>query len=82
MSDLFREQKEDKPLNFLELEEIKPESSEDVRKRAREAIQFIKNLDCKNVGVISHGFFIWYFLEQCGQKPQPTCNCQAITFQV
>lgn len=79
-SDLVREQKEDKPLNYLDFEEIIPENQEDVRKRAREAIELIKSLEYNNIGIVSHGYFIWYFLEQCGQTPQPTCNCQSITF--
>lgn len=82
MSDLFREQKEDKPLNFLDFEEIKPESHEDVRKRAKEAVEFIKNLKSDNIGIISHGCYLWYFLEQCGQPPQGLYNCQAITFKL
>ena len=81
-SDLIREQKEDKPLNYLDLEEIVPENAEDVRKRAREAIELIKSLEYNNIGIVSHGYFIWYFLEQCGQPPQPTYNCQSITFSL
>ncbi|QKF94678.1 histidine phosphatase superfamily clade-1 [Fadolivirus algeromassiliense] len=82
MSELFREQKEDKPLNYLDFEEIKPESPEDARKRAREAIEFIKTIKSDNIGIISHGCFIWYLLEQVGQPPQPTHNCQAIQFNI
>jgi broad specificity phosphatase PhoE len=81
-SHLFREQRETSILNFLEGEEIIPESSDDVRKRAREAIAYIKTLDYENIGIISHGYFIWYFLEQCGQQPIPTHNTQAISFEL
>ncbi len=80
VSDLFREQKEDKPLNYLDLEEIKPESPYDARRRDNEAIEFIKNIKSDNIGIISHGCFIWYFLEQIGYPPTSTHNCQAITF--
>lgn len=82
MSHLFREQREDSLLNFLENEEIIPESPDDVRKRAREAIEFIRTLDYENIGIVSHGYFIWYFLEQCGQKPISTHNTQSITFEL
>lgn len=82
LSHLFREQRETSQLNFLPNEEIIPESPDDVRKRAREAIQFIKNLDYTDIGIISHGYFIWYFLEQCGQPTTPTYNTQSITFEL
>lgn len=82
VSDLFREQKEDKPLNYLDFEEVEPENSETIRKRAIEAINFIKNLDSDNIGIISHGCFIWYFLEQIGMPPKPTYNCQEISFTI
>lgn len=80
--DLFREQKEDSSLNYLENEIIQPETLDDVRKRAQQAIQFIKSHNSGNIGIISHGYFMWYFLEQCGQPPIPTYNCQSITFEL
>lgn len=79
-TDLVRKQKEDHTLNFLEGEEIIPETPDQVRQRAREAIAFIKTLNSNNVGIISHGFFISYFLEQCGQPMRATYNVQSITF--
>ena len=82
ISDLFREQKEDHPLNYLENETIAPESASDARARAREAVKFLKTLDYTNIGIISHGCFIWYFLEQAGQQPQSTYNTQTIQFQL
>ena len=81
-SHLFREQRENSLLNFLEGEEIVPESPDDVRKRAREAIEYLKTLDYQNIGIISHGYFIWYFLEQCGQPTHPIYNTQSITFEL
>ena len=82
VSPLVREQLDGRPLNCLELEEIKTESSDEVRKRAKEAVDFIRTLKEENIGIISHGCFIWYFLEQCKQPPTGTFNCQAITFQI
>lgn len=81
-TDLVREQKENHTLNFLEGEEIIPETPDQVRQRAREAIAFIKELGSSNVGIVSHGFFISYFLEQCGQPMVPTYNTQSITFDL
>ena len=81
-SHLVREHKENHSLNFLEGEEIIPESPDDVRKRAREAIAFLKTLNGDNIGIISHGCYISYFLEQCGQTPQATYNTQSITFSL
>ena len=45
ISELVREQLDGRPLNFLDLEEVKSESSDEVRKRAREAVEYIKQLD-------------------------------------
>lgn len=81
-SHLFREQRETSILNFLEGEEIIPESPDDVRKRAREAIAYIKTLNYENIGIISHAYFIWYFLEQSGQRPGVIQNTQSITFEI
>jgi len=81
-SHLFREQRETSILNFLEGEEIIPETPDDVRKRAREAIEYLKTLNYENIGIISHAYFIWYFLEQIGQRPGIIYNTQAITFEL
>lgn len=82
ISKLVREQLDGRPLNCLDLEEVTSESSDDVRKRAREAVEYIKKTDSDNIGIISHGCFIWYFLEQIGQPPIGTSNCQSITFKL
>ena len=82
ISELVREQLDGRPLNFLDLEEVKSESSDEVRKRAREAVEYIKQLESNNIGIISHGCFIWYLLEQFGQPPIGTSNCQSITFNL
>ena len=80
ISNLVREQLDGRSLNCLELETIGNESSDEVRKRAREAVEMIKNLKSDNIGIISHGCFIWYLLEQFDQPPTGTYNCQTITF--
>lgn len=82
VSHLVREQLDGRQLNFLELEEIRYESHIDVRNRAKEAVEMIKKINSDNIGIISHGCFIWYLLEQFGQPPQGTYNCQAITFKL
>lgn len=82
ISELVREQLDGRPLNCLDLEEVQTETNDEVRKRAKEAVEYIKKLDSDNIGIISHGCFIWYFLEQCGQPPTGTYNCQAITFKL
>jgi broad specificity phosphatase PhoE len=81
-TDLVREQRENHPLNHLELEKIKPESADDIRIRARETIKLIRNLPFENIGIITHAFFISYFLEVCGLPMQQTSNCQTITIKL
>jgi broad specificity phosphatase PhoE len=78
-NDLVREQRETGELNYLVGEEINPENPDQMRQRVREAINFIKNLPGENIGIISHAFFIWYFLEQIGQQPQIIQNGQSIS---
>jgi broad specificity phosphatase PhoE len=82
ISDLFRGQKEISQLSYLENEEIKPENLDDVRKRAREAIAFLKSLEYDNIGIISHGQFISHFLEQCGQYSKSIHNTESISFEL
>lgn len=81
-SHLVREQKEGHSLNFLEGEEIVPESPDDIKKRANETILLIKTLDCDNIGIISHYSFIAYFLEQCGQPKYFLQNTKNVTFNL
>jgi broad specificity phosphatase PhoE len=79
INDLFREYKEHdpKPLNFLELETIMPETLEEVKKRVGDAINYLKTSPYNNIGIISHGIFICYFLEQLAIKQNGVYNCQA-----
>jgi broad specificity phosphatase PhoE len=82
ISDLFRERKENHCLNFLENEEIVPESDEEVRERARKAIAYLKTFNVNNIGIISHACFIWYFLEQYQNRPENMANAQSITIEM
>ncbi len=41
VSDLFREIREDKPLNYLDFEPINPESINSARQRAKDAVEFV-----------------------------------------
>lgn len=68
-SDLFNEQ--DYDLN---------ETTDDVTNRVKKAIKFISTLQYDNIGIISHGRFLWHFLDQCGQQPIKLNNTQSITF--
>jgi broad specificity phosphatase PhoE len=54
------------------------ESNDDVRLRAKKAIQFIDNFKSNNIGIISHCNFIWHFLEELGHEPIKLSNCQSI----
>lgn len=67
-SDLFNEQ------------DYNLETTDNVIKRVKKAIQFISTLHYDNIGIISHGRFLWYFLDHCGQQPISLNNTQSITF--
>lgn len=83
ISDLFRECMDDSGrLNFLELEEQRQENYEQVVERARKAIKYICSLPENNIGIISHGIFIWHFLNQLGLQPVSTYNTQSLTFMI
>lgn len=77
---LFREHQDGKIINRLENESPTNESTMDVRLRAIQARKFLEETKSDNIGIISHGVFIWYLLEACGQIPLPTHNLQTITF--
>lgn len=82
MCDLFREEADGLPANHLELEVTRVETKEEIRQRAKEARKYIEACDSYDIGILSHGIFIWYFLEACGQKGVPTYNVQSITFEL
>ena len=81
-SDLFREQRQTSVLNFLEGEQIVDETPDDVRKRAREACNYIKTIPYTDIGIISHAHFIWYFLEQCAIQPFILQNGQNVILHI
>jgi broad specificity phosphatase PhoE len=89
-SDLFREQKDsgepfmgtEHLLNYIDDEPVKPENTDEVMNRAKHAADFLRALPETNVCVISHGVFMSYLLYQCGQKMQPSYNCQQIKFTI
>ena len=84
INDLFREYKEleAKPLNFLELEKLTPETLDDLNKRINDAIQYLKTLPYNNIGIISHGIFIHHFLEHLGIAHGLINNAQTITINL
>jgi broad specificity phosphatase PhoE len=81
-SHLVREQKEHHSLNFLEGEDIIPETPNELKQRAQAAKEFIKTLDSDNIGIISHYSFIACFLAECGQPKHFLHNTGAITFEL
>jgi broad specificity phosphatase PhoE len=80
--DLFREQ--EKSGSFSRKQEIVviPESNDDIKIRARLAIEYIKNLDSDNIGILSHCVFIWHFLEQLGHEPKTLNNTESVTIHI
>lgn len=82
ISDHFRERKENSVLNFLENEDVVPESENEVKLRAQKAVDYLRSLPQNNIGIVSHGCFIWYLLEKAGQQPVATYNTQTITFNL
>jgi broad specificity phosphatase PhoE len=80
-TDLVREQREELSLNYLVGEEIKPESPDDMRKRVKKAIEYVKNLKYENIGIVTHAYFIWYFLEQTGNNPFILQNAKSVTIK-
>lgn len=59
-NDLFREYKTN-ICDFLETEEPNYETETQFLNRIRQAKTYIKSLNYKNIGIITHGDFIWYF---------------------
>lgn len=78
VSDLFREQSK----QYHEGNQLILENETDMRLRVKEAIVFIKKLECINIGVISHAHFIWYFLEQCNMEPILLKNAETIVIEL
>lgn len=84
ISDLLREFKDDNPipLNFLENEQIVPETYEQLIERVQLMLVFIRSLPYKNIGIISHRNFLKVFLKEADQKPKRLSNAQTIIFNL
>jgi len=82
VNDLFREYKELNPipLNFLDLEEPIPETIDQVKTRANDAIEYLKSLPYNNIGVISHGIFMNHLFECVGLPQKLLHNTEACSF--
>ena len=59
--DLFREYKQH-PCDFLKGTEIIQETESELIDRVKQAITYLKQLKEKDIGIISHSNFIWYFM--------------------
>jgi len=84
ISPLFAEHRNGKPLNYLENEEYVVETPDDLAKRAKSALQFVRSLPKlqQNIGIISHGDFLHNFLKECQQKQAYLKNTEAVTFKL
>ena len=72
MSDLFQEKK-DKPSNMMD-NDTDYETTADFETRILKAIDFIKQLDCSNIGVIGHHDFIQKLTSKLIGKPISLSN--------
>ena len=59
---LVREKKEDM-CDFLENEELVYDTDESFKQQVSKALQYIKTLPYKNIGVITHSEFVWEAFE-------------------
>lgn len=59
---------------------IEAESKEEIEKRVNNAKKFIEDLNYENIGIISHGAFLKYFLKACNQEIKDFKNGESITF--
>jgi broad specificity phosphatase PhoE len=78
-SELFREMLDGALGNLHENEDHKIETVDMLRSRIKQAIDFLAELKENRVTIISHGMFIWYFLEFIGTPVNLVYNCQAFT---
>ncbi len=60
ISDLFREYKTN-GCDYFENEAIISETEEELYSRIKQAKQYISTLNQSNIGVVTHGDFIWWF---------------------
>lgn len=82
ISSLFIEYQDGKPLNYLESQPIINETPDDMVKRAKTAILYIKTLPHKNICIISHGDFLSIFIKELGFKVPFPQNAQVMNFEI
>ena len=82
ISHLFREQRENTPLNYLENESISPENDVQMKERVMVAVQYLKSCKPTNIGVITHAHFIYYFMKHFNIQPFILENGKSITFNI
>ena len=80
---LFREYKKD-VCDFLVGEEMIKETEEEIISRVRKAIAHLRIQKDKNIGVIGHGDFIWYFMKELTGKTthKRLGNCEYVTINL
>ncbi len=54
----------------------------DVRLRAQNAFNFLKDSKFNNIAVVTHLYFSWHLLEQCGLPITSLENSKTITFNI
>jgi broad specificity phosphatase PhoE len=77
---LFREKDYNSEFIDGKISSVEIENDEQLGNRVIESIKFVRTLDYKNVGIITHGCFIEYFLEECGYVNSHFDNTQYLTF--
>jgi broad specificity phosphatase PhoE len=82
MCDLVREQMDGHDSNYLEHEQKRVESLVDVQQRVGKAIEYILSLPHNHITIISHGLFIWHFLQRVGKPVQNVGNCEIFTIVI
>lgn len=80
--DFFREHRDASgDLNFFGNEVPFNESKEDLYKRIDEGIQFLKDQEYQNIGIISHSHFIWHLMNRLGKNPTLIPNCTSLEIE-
>ena len=80
---LFREYKQD-VCDFLKDEKLIKETEEEIISRVRKAIDYLRSLKEKNIGVIGHSDFIWYFMKEItgNDEHEILKNCEYIVITI
>ena len=79
VSSLFKEHHDNNIINYLNGEKQFIETHEETQLRAKEAVEFVKAQKEENIGIISHGVFMGYFMEACGYPIKKSQNCETFT---